>query len=433
MIRIESIRTKRACRAAVALLTVVFVAGSVHAQSDAPAEPIAEAEAAAVAEPPAEPTAEAVAEEAPPMVADETTKSKLSSDARFTTPPPSLDATAHDLLLLNSGEWLQGDIKGIRDDVIEFDSVELEDIEIDLEDVMEIHANRVHTYRFEGKRDILTGPARMNADTFVVGDQERPRSLFMAQVAGKPTELNFWNGDLSVGYSIRSGNTNQSDLSVRAELNRETALTRFTNLYNGAFSTADVDDGSGTGTTTNGTTANSHRLKSSFDYYVTNRLYLIVPAAEVFADEFQNINLRITPSAGVGLEWLKGKRFSWDLSASGGYTYTDRVSVSAGETKTSNDGVVILGTTIETDPTSDIEWDTNYRVQVVPADMDLTNHHLESIFSIDLFRSLDFDVTFIWDRIEGPDPIVTDTGPPEVLKVVEKNDYRLTFGVGWDF
>ncbi len=417
-----------------ALLVGLVAAGGALAQ-DTPAagdDPSATADTAETVvdadAPPASPEAALAESDAPvPKVADAQTKSKLESDPRFTPPPPTLDATTHDLLLLNSGEWLQGDIKSIRDDTIEFDSVELEDIDIDLGDVKEIHANRVHTYRFEGRRDILTGPARANADIFVIGGQERPRSSFMQQVPGKPTELNFWNGDLSVGYSISSGNTNQSDLTIRAELNRETALTRFTNVYVATVSTADDDAGQ------NQKTANSHRLNSAFDYYVSNRLYLIVPAFEVFADEFQNINLRLTPSAGLGFEWLKRKRITWDLSTSAGVTYTDRVAVAAPDPKSSTDAVIIFGTDIETDPTDDVEWDTTYTVQVVPAEIGLTNHHLESIMSIDLFWNLDLDITFIWDRIEDPAPLLVDAGPPEVFQPVEKNDYRLTFGIGWDF
>ena len=375
---------------------------------------------AAEASPAAEAEAVAKKEEKPPMVADEGTKAKLAADPRFTVPPPTLDATTHDLILLKSGEWLQGDINGIRDDTIDFDSVVLEDIGIDLDDVKEIHANRVHTYRFEGRRDILMGPARMNEDIFVIDGEERPRAAFMSQVPGKPREVNFWNGGLSLGYSVRSGNTDQSDLTARVELNRVTALTRFSNVYNAAFSTGTRDDG------TNGTTANSHRLNSAFDYFMTNQLYLIVPAVEVFADEFQNIDLRITPSAGLGYEWLKRKRITSSVSATGGFQYTDLVSAEAGQSGTSNDGVVILGTSIETDPTKDIEWDTTYSVQLVPANLGQTNHHLESIFSIDLFFDLDFDVSFIWDRIEDPAADVDGNVP-------EQNDYRLTFGVGWDF
>lgn len=429
MVGSRGTRGRVACGALLLLTVALTGPGRADAQGDAPVDPSRVAPVSEAAAP-NEPVA-IVAEAAAPRVADRETRARLDDDPRFTPPPPSLDATTHDLLMLESGEWLQGDIRSIRDGHIDFDSVELEDLAIDLDDVREIHADRFHTYRFEGNRDILTGPVRMNAEIVLVGDQERPRDDLITQVAGKPIEWNFWNGDLSVGYSISSGNTNQSDLTIRAALNRETALTRFTNVYNAALSTADVDDGAGG--TTQGMTANSHRLNSAFDYYVSSRFYLIVPAFQVYADEFQNIDLRLAPSAGVGVDWLEGKRYTWDLSASSGYIHTKRVSVPVGAEKTTNDAVLILGTAIETDPTDDIEWDTSYQVQLVPADMAQTNHHLESLLSIDLVLSLDLDITFIWDRIEDPEPIVTDPGPPEVTQAVQKNDYRLTFGIGWDF
>jgi hypothetical protein len=44
----------------------------------------------------------------------------------------------------------------------------------------------------------------------------------------------------------------------------------------------------------------------------------------------------------------------------------------------------------------------------------------------DLIGSLDFDVTFVWDRIERPRPASDGTFPL-------KDDYRLNFGLGFDF
>jgi len=336
-------------------------------------------------------------------------------------PPPTLDAAQHDLVLLTSGEWLQGDIERIRDDTVYLDSVELEDIEIDLDDVAQIITERPHTLRFEGAReDILTGPVRMNGESIRVGSETRPRAALMNMIQGKPRELNYWNGMVSVGYTIRSGNTDQSDLSVLAKLNRETALTRLLNTYNAAFSTGNDDAGNNT------TTANNHRLNSAFDYYVSNRLYLIVPALEVFADEFQNIDLRLTPSAGLGWDVLSYSKLSWSVSSAVGYQYTDRVSVEAGESTRSDDVAVILGTSLETDPTSRIEWDTDYAVQLIATDMGLTNHHLTSLLSVDLIGSFDLDVTFNWDRVEQPVPDADGTVP-------KQNDYRLTVGLGFDF
>lgn len=335
-------------------------------------------------------------------------------------PPATLDAAQHDLVLLESGEWLQGDIERIRDDTLFFDSVKLENLELDLADVAQIITERPHTLRFEGDRDILTGPIRMNRDEIRVGAETRPRAALMNMIQGKPRELNYWNGMLSVGYTIRSGNTDQSDLSVLARLNRETALTRLSNTYNAAFSTGNDDTGNNT------TTANNHRLNSAFDYYVSNRLYLIVPAMEVFADQFQNIQLRLTPSSGLGWDVLSMSKLSWSVSSAVGYQYTDRVSVEAGESGRSDDVAVILGTVLETDPTSRIEWDTNYAVQLIATDMGLTNHHLTSLLSVDLIGSFDLDVTFNWDRVEQP---IADADG----EVPQKNDYRLTVGLGFDF
>jgi hypothetical protein len=96
-------------------------------------------------------------------------------------------------------------------------------------------------------------------------------------------------------------------------LNRETAVTRFRNTYNGQVSTGNNDVGENT------TTANSHRVNSSFDYYLTNRLFLIVPAVEFFTDEFSNIDLRVTPNARVGYEVMKNKYVTWSVTGGAGY------------------------------------------------------------------------------------------------------------------
>jgi len=344
--------------------------------------------------------------------------------AALAEPPPStLDATSHDLILLNSGEWLQGDIDRIRDGTVYFDSVELEDLEIDLVDIKEIIADRPSTFRFEGRRDILTGPVRMDSEEFVIGDQTRPRSALIGMIAGVPKELNYWNGMLSVGYTLSSGNTDQSDLSVLAKLNRETALTRFKNTYNGAFSTGNDDTG------TNTTTANNHRLNSAFDYYLTSRFFVIIPAFEVFADKFQNIDLRLTPNAGLGYDFLRRSKITWSAMAAVGYQYTKLTAVQPPTPKTANDAAVIVGMTIETDPTKRIEWDTDYTVQVIATNIGRTSHHLTSLVSVELIGSLDLDVTFNWDRIEEPATIddgVTQTTP-------DKNDYRISVGLGFDF
>jgi hypothetical protein len=99
----------------------------------------------------------------------------------------------------------------------------------------------------------------------------------------------------------------------------------------------------------------------------------------------------------------------------------------APDPETSSDAAVILGTALETDPTSNLEWDTTYTAQVIATNMDLTNHHLVSTASLDVIGSLDFDITFNWDRIESPTEIDNGDGTTRQPK---SDDYRVTFGVG---
>ena len=55
---------------------------------------------------------------------------------------------------------------------------------------------------------------------------------------------------------------------------------------------------------------------------------------------------------------------------------------------------------------------------------DKTSHHLESILSFDLWGPLDFETSFIFDRVEKPQ----QTGGTPVLP----NDYKVTVGLGFD-
>ena len=55
-----------------------------------------------------------------------------------------------------------------------------------------------------------------------------------------------------------------------------------------------------------------------------------------------------------------------------------------------------------------------------------TNHHYRSTLSFDVWGPLDFDVSFIWDRIE--DPAKDNDGDQP-----DSNDFRLTVGIGLEF
>jgi hypothetical protein len=89
------------------------------------------------------------------------------------------------------------------------------------------------------------------------------------------------------------------------------------------------------------------------------------------------------------------------------------------------DAALLFRTAVELDPWSDVDWDTTYDLSLVVTDLDKTNHHLLSVFSFDVWGPIDLDVSFAWDRIEGP--IRDDDG-----QLPERNDFRTTVGLGID-
>ncbi|MBW2382305.1 MAG: DUF481 domain-containing protein, partial [Deltaproteobacteria bacterium] len=85
-----------------------------------------------------------------------------------------------------------------------------------------------------------------------------------------------------------------------------------------------------------------------------------------------------------------------------------------------------LSTTIEVDITSDVDWDTSYKTQLVVTDFDKTSQNLLTMLSVEILGPIDLDLTFNWDWISSPEPNADGNVP-------EKSDFRISAGFGVDF
>jgi len=332
--------------------------------------------------------------------------------------PPAPSPEEMDWIMMSSGEWLKGDLQRVVDGTVYFDSDEFDDIEVDWADVAELRSPRKHTYRFPGRR-LAIGTAVMKQGKLLVdtgqGVVAFEQSRLVSMMEGEPKEINYWSGKVNIGLAARSGNTDQLDLTSFARLTRRTSLTRANAEYNGAYSTV-----------ASAQTTNSHRLNAAFDVYLTQRLFLIVPSFEVFADPFQNLDLRISPGAGLGYDVLVGKYVDWEVGVQGLYQYTSFEEVEPFRDLTANDAAIGLSTTIEVDITSDVDWDTSYKTQLVVTDFDKTSQNLLTMLSVEILGPIDLDLTFNWDWISSPEPNADGNVP-------EKSDFRISAGFGVDF
>jgi hypothetical protein len=328
--------------------------------------------------------------------------------------PPGPDPSAYDWLQTKSGEWLKGEFERLRDHDVEFDSDEFDRQTIDWKDVAYFRFTRPHTYRFEGRR-IFWGPAEMRKGVIKIrttdGVVELPRHEIVSITRGTiGNEIDYWSALISLGTSLRSGNTDELDFSGRGKIMRETALTRLTLDYTGAFSRV---DGS--------TTDNTHRSTLGYDIFLTRRFYVTVAYLEFFKDENQRIDRRFTPGIGIGYELVKN---DWAEAETGIGAGAQHTTFDTGNTDI--DAALIYSIETEFDFPYDIDWDSKYSLQLIPTDFGKTSHHAESVFSFEIYDPIDLDFVFVWDRVESPESQEGQSQP-------DSNDYRLSIELAIDW
>ncbi len=328
--------------------------------------------------------------------------------------PPAEDPDRKDWLILDSGEWLRGTLEYIVDEEVYFESDELDDLVIDWDDVAGMQSPRRNTYRFGDV--IVTGTAGMQDGVIRIatdeGVREFPRDALLSMIEGELRELNYWSLDLGLGFTTRSGNSDQTDASGWIKVQRETPLTRLRFSYESAYSVVDDDE-----------ITNNQRATADFAYYVSRRVFVLAPTIETFRDRIANIDLRATVGAGLGYDLVDRPKWDWDVVLGAGYQRTEFDEVEIGESDGDDDVAVLFHSTLEWDPLPDLDWDTSYQLQAVVTDPDKTNHHLLSVISVEVWGPLDLDVSFAWDRIEKPTRDKTGEQP-------DSNDFRLTVGLG---
>ena len=324
-----------------------------------------------------------------------------------------------DWIKLTTGEWLCGEIKGLRADVLTFDSENLDTIDFDWGDIAEVWSQSTHLIMIDGRITHEGDTLLIKDGTVYLGEgaeqQTFTRDELRSIVPGEDEELNYWSGRFSLGAVVRSGNVNQADYTAYAFIRRETPATRWDSSYNGALSKIGGTE-----------TANNHRINSRFDWFLTGQFYVTPIGITYYRDVFQNIEYRITPFAGVGYDIFNKAPFKWTVLGGAAYQRTSYRSVLPPASDHDDTAAAIFETRAEWDITSDIEWDTEYSLTVPVPGAERNNHHFATYLAIDLAGDFILDLGLIWDRVGDPVPDINGDVPQE-------NDLRFTLGVGYSF
>ncbi len=335
----------------------------------------------------------------------------------FRPPPPS--KKNWDRVELTSEEWLKGEIHYMRDDMLEIDSDELDDLQFEWRKVRVLQSPRYMTILLDNQAT-LGGPVMVKDQQVVVKHSEDefalfPRKHLVTIVPGGTTERSYWSGKLGLGITSRSGNTNQVDASFSFSLRRRAPRSRFQLDYLGNYSKV-----SGVETVSN------QRLTSRYDIFVSRKWYGTPLSIELFQDQFTNIALRTTPQAGFGYYFFKkgmGQSvIDWDVSALLGYRLTRFT------TDVPNDGIanLTLTTGVDWKITKRIEVEFAYDIQLGLGDISNSNMNLNLTLEFDIWKDIDLDLTFVWNYIGEPAPNDDGTFP-------ENSDTTFILSFAWEF
>jgi putative salt-induced outer membrane protein YdiY len=331
---------------------------------------------------------------------------------------PGVDTNRFDWIQLKSGEWLKGELKSLQDDKVEFDSDELDLREFEWEDVWQVYAPRQNEALFDDRRKVA-GPIHITQNNVLIqtpqGQQVFDRAELVAVTPGGPREINYWSGKLSLGMTLRSGNTVQTDYNIDTELIRRTPNTRFSLDYLASLSQVENQE-----------VANNSRLTTQFDYWLSRHLFMKIPFAEYYRDPIQNIKHRITVGCGIGYEIIDRPRFKWDIVMGPAYQQTLFDSVAPGEEDTSGNAAVLFQMIFDTKITRRIDFESQFQIILAPEENGGYTHHWQSTLEIELTKRLDLDVSFIWDRVSKPTSSFGGTA-------AKPDDFRTVLSLGVNF
>ncbi len=322
-----------------------------------------------------------------------------------------------DWLQLTSGEWLRGRIIAMQKDVLEFDSDELDLLELKWEKIKYIKSSEPYSLRFDNSAQ-ATGAIEITQNEIHVttdyDDQTFKRSQLLSIASGHKTEISKWTNKITLSISARRGNTDQTDFSSKINAKRRTINSRLLLDYLGSFTKVEQTE-----------TINNHRINITYDIFLTRDLFLTPVTAEFFRDPFQNIETRANIGIAIGYTIINTNDSEWDISGGPAYQETKFVSVQPGQSSKDSTATLILTTKFDTELNSKVDLEGTYSITLGDSKTGGYTHRSILTLETELTDKLDFDVTGVWDRIK--DPVQDQDG-----NIPERDDFRIMVGLGYD-
>jgi putative salt-induced outer membrane protein YdiY len=232
----------------------------------------------------------------------------------------------------------------------------------------------------------------------------------LASVKSVSSQEPHWTGAVVVGGLLTRGNSNTESLNVSVEASRRGRDDRIS--ANAGYIYSRQADPNGPGKTT---TADNWFAAGKYDYYFTEKFYGFA-ALRVEHDTIAELDLRVTPSVGVGYQWVESPDFNFATEAGLAWVYEDYAT---GGT----DSHAAARLAYHVDKKFNDKVSLRHNLEYLPSLEDLSDFNVNADGGVrtTLTKTMFAELKVEWryDATPAPD--------------AHKNDLRYTLGVGWTF
>ncbi len=225
-----------------------------------------------------------------------------------------------DQITFKNGNTLTGKVSESDGKTISFDSALAGMVKVKLGDIKNLTTDTpVRLKLTDGTK--AEEPLGLAGDGHVmIGGKAVP----LTSISSMKTAPAKWTGDLSIGAAIARGNSYSDSVNLAVNASRRTDYDRMT--LNGGYSYGRQKD---TTTGISSTTVENCFVAGKYDYFLNDQLYLFA-AARFDKDRIANLDYRITPSVGLGYQWIERPDLSFNTELGMAYVYEAYQTVPAG-------------------------------------------------------------------------------------------------------
>ncbi|MEM8867705.1 MAG: DUF481 domain-containing protein [Verrucomicrobiota bacterium] len=322
------------------------------------------------------------------------------------------DAT-FDWIMLESGEWLKGDLNSMYSSVLEFDSDKMGIQEFDWEDVSRIRTHNSLSVKLD-KQDTRSARLIMKDEQIYLDEEKEIKVDKYDAIAIAPDSdafLDSLSARLSLSSNFRYGNTDQGDIVFTGWIKRRTAENQFYADFLSNYSYLE-----------NEVTTENFRSTSYMDIFWSKRIFLRAVSFEFYRDPLQNIDQRYTLGTSLGYYIIDTRKTRWNVTLGPAFEYTVYSSVTAGDSNSERQLATVFSSELEHELTKKLDWTSTFRAQYSNAAGSGSVYFLNSL-EYDITDAIDLDVSLIWDRVNNP--VENNEGLES-----QEDDLRLTIGIG---